>query len=84
MRVPADDLPFSLHELRAAVAARDVPALVARFVGEGRWRALAAVFGHAAAPESPTSLALADLEGAAKALAIALEALPAPRGARPP
>jgi Inner membrane component of T3SS, cytoplasmic domain len=82
MRVPADDLPFSERDLRAAVAAREVPALVAQFVGEGRWRALRALFGQAGAPESATSLPLVELEGAARALAVALDALPPPRAAR--
>jgi FHA domain len=82
MRVPADDLPFSPQDFRAAVAGRDVPALVARFVGEGRWRALAAIFGYAGPAEGPAALAHDELDGAARALVVALDALPPRRDGR--
>jgi FHA domain len=84
MRIPVDDLPFSPQDFRAAIAGRDVPSLVARFVGEGRWRALVALYGYAAAPEASASLPPAELDGAARALVVALDALPPPRAGRLP
>jgi hypothetical protein len=82
MASPADDLAISPEELRAAVASRDLPALVTRLVRERSWGALILLFGYAGGPEATASLGLAELEAAAHALAAALEAMPPPKAAR--
>src|SRR4029079_12087877 len=78
---PAEDLPISLEELRAAVASRDLPGLVARLVRERSWGALISLFGHAGSPTT-VGVGLAELDAAARALAVALGAVPPPKGAR--
>ncbi|HSZ82813.1 MAG TPA: FHA domain-containing protein [Polyangia bacterium] len=79
---PVDDLSISPEELRAAVASRDLPALIARLVRERSWGAIVLLFGHAGGPEGATSLGLPELERAAHALTLALDAVQAPRNAR--
>jgi hypothetical protein len=79
---PVEDLAISPEELRAAVASRDLPALVARLVRERSWGALILLFGHAGGPEGAASLGLAELDAAVQALALALEGVPAPKNAR--
>ena len=82
MASPADEVAISPEELRAAVASRDLPALVARLVRERSWGALILLFGHAGGPEGAASLGLAELDAAAQALARALDAVPPPKSAR--
>jgi hypothetical protein len=79
---PADELAISPEELRAAVASRDLPGLVARLVHERSWGALILLFGHAGGPEGAKSLGLPELDAAAAALARALDAVPPPKSAR--
>ena len=82
MAGPADELAISPEELRAAVASRDLPALVTRLVRERSWGALILLFGHAGAAESAGSLGLAELDAAVSSLALALDAVPPPKNAR--
>ena len=82
MAGPVDDLSISPEELRAAVASRDLPALVARLVRERGWGALILLFGHAGGPDGAASLGLPELDTAAHALAVALDMVPAPKSAR--
>jgi len=82
MAGPADELAISPEELRAAVASRDLPALVTRLVRERSWGALILVFGHAGGPEAAGSLGLPELDAAARALALALDGVPPPKNAR--
>lgn len=78
---PADEVPLSIEELRAAVASRDLPGLVARLVRERSWGALVALFAHAGGAGA-SSLGLSELEMAARALAVALDAVPPPKHPR--
>jgi hypothetical protein len=77
----ADEVPLSIEELRAAVASRDLPGLVARLVRERSWGALIALFAHAGGAGA-SSLGLSELEMAARALAVALDAVPPPKHPR--
>jgi hypothetical protein len=79
MASPSDDLAISPEELRAAVASRDLPALVTRLVRERSWGALILLFGHAGGPEGAASLGLAELDAAVHGLVLALERVPAPK-----
>lgn len=79
---PADDLPISLEELKAAVASRDLPGLVARLVRERSWGALISLFGHAGGLDGAGGIALPSLDAATRALTVALEAVPPPKNAR--
>jgi hypothetical protein len=79
---PVEDLPISLEELSAALASRDLPALVARLVRERSFGAVTLLFRHAGGPAAPPSLGLAELEAAARSLAISLEVVPQPKSAR--
>jgi len=79
---PADELAISPEELRAALASRDLPGLVTRLVRERSWGALVLLFGHAGGPEAAAKLGLPELDAAAQALALALDALPPPKGGR--
>ncbi|HVZ74318.1 MAG TPA: hypothetical protein VHJ20_18185, partial [Polyangia bacterium] len=76
MAGPADDLPISPEELTAALASRDLASLVARLARERSWGALTALFRHAAGPRAPAALGVGELEVAARALALTLDALP--------
>jgi hypothetical protein len=78
---PAEDLPISIEELRTAVASRDLPGLVARLVRERSWGALISLFGYAGSPAAAT-LPLPELDAAARAVSLALEAVPLPKGSR--
>jgi Inner membrane component of T3SS, cytoplasmic domain len=82
MASPGDDLAISPEELRAAVASRDLPGLVARLVHERSWGALVLLFGHAGGPDG--ALALPALDAAARSLARALDGVPAPKSPRAP
>ncbi|HTA20561.1 MAG TPA: FHA domain-containing protein [Polyangia bacterium] len=79
---PVDDLSISPEEIKAAVASRELPALIARLVRERSFGAVVLLFGHAGGPEGAASLGLPELELAAHALTFALETVPAPRGPR--
>jgi hypothetical protein len=81
---PGDELAISPEELRAAVASRDLPTLVARLVRERSWGALILLFRHAGSAEAVESLGLGELDAAAQALAAALASVPAPKSARAP
>jgi hypothetical protein len=78
---PAEDLPISLEELRTAVASRDLPGLVARLVRERSWGALISLFGYAGSPAAST-LALPELDAAARAASVALDAVAVPKGTK--
>jgi hypothetical protein len=82
MASPGDDLAISPEELRAAVASRDLPALVVRLVRERSWGALVLLFGHAGGPDGAATLGLPELVAAAQALARALDGVPAPKNPR--
>jgi hypothetical protein len=84
MARPADELPISPEELSAALASRDLPALVARLVRERSLGAVTMLFRHAASPAAPAALGLAELELAARALALSLDAVPPPKNPRAP
>jgi FHA domain len=81
---PTVDLPISLEELSAALASRDLPALVARLVRERSFGAVTLLFRHAGTPAAPPSLGLPELDAAARSLALSLETVPAPKSARSP
>jgi hypothetical protein len=79
---PADDLPLSLQELRAAVTSGDLPALVTRLVSERGWEALGLLYGYAGCLDGPAGVGLPLLEASTQALDRALAAAPAARNAR--
>jgi hypothetical protein len=82
MPAPTDDLAISPEELRAAVASRDLPAIVTRLVRERSWGALILVFGHAGSADASGGIGLQQLDAAAQALAAAVDAVPPPKSAR--
>jgi Inner membrane component of T3SS, cytoplasmic domain len=85
MASPADDPPISVDEVKAAAASRDLPALVGRLVRERSWGALILLFGHAGGAEgSPAAalLGLSDLDAAARALAVSMDTIAAPKNPR--
>jgi hypothetical protein len=82
MPAPTDDLAISPEELRAAVASRDLPAIVTRLVRERSWGALILVFGHAGSADAAGGIGLQQLDAAAQALAAAVDAVPPPKSAR--
>jgi Inner membrane component of T3SS, cytoplasmic domain len=84
MASPVDELAISPAELRAAVASRDLPGLVARLVRERSWGALILLFGYAGGPDGAASLGLGELDAAALALATTLDGVPPPKQRRAP
>ena len=80
MASPAEEVAISPEELRAALASRDLPGLVTRLVRERSWGALVLLFGHAGGAEAAARLGLSELDAAAHALALALDAVPPQKG----
>lgn len=81
MTSSADDRQISPEEVKAAVAARDLPGLVGRLVRERSWGSLTMLF-HYAGAEGRVQLGLPELESAARALVDALRPIQPPKNPR--
>jgi hypothetical protein len=77
----SDDRQISLEEVKAAAAARDLPALVGRLVRERSWGSLTVLF-HYVGGEGRGHVGLAEVEGAARALGDAIRPIRPPRNPR--
>src|SRR5215831_4684090 len=81
MTSSTDDRQISPEEVKAAVAARDLPGLVGRLVRERSWGSLTMLF-HYAGAEGRVQLGLPELEVAARALSDALRPIQLPKNPR--